>query len=351
MKNYFDTEALQRTLDSWRKVSPCLGCNVTLVDSGGHCWHGASGYRRLDREEALSPLSKCYIYSITKVFTAVRILQLVKQRRITLEESVIRYLPESGLAEDISVRQLLNHTSGIPSYTSLSEYDAAVRANPGLPWTAEETLRRVLQREADFAPGQGWEYSNTNYMLLAQIIEAATGESYAQNITEHILSPLGLAHTRVATAIDQATLTPGYSRLLNADEALEDITTRYHPGWCQTGLLVSTTGDIARLFIALFKENFIGDEWLKEMCDFVSIGRSAGKFYVTPGYGMGLMLDPGWGAGGLFSHGGEGPGYNTWALYIPGHEGRWLVLTIFCNTSMPGQPTYLVKDLLRALAF
>ncbi|MGV8003050.1 serine hydrolase domain-containing protein [Photorhabdus temperata subsp. temperata] len=351
MNDHFDKEALQLTLDSWQKVSPCLGCNVTLIDSCGNRWHGASGYKRLDGDEALAPLSKCYIYSITKVFTAVRILQLVKQGRIALAEGVTRYLPHSGLADDISVRQLLNHTSGIPSYTSLSEYDTAVRENPGQPWTPEETLRRVLQRKADFSPGTGWEYSNTNYMLLAQAIEAVTGEDYVKNITEYILHPLGLADTCVATDIYRAGLTPGYSRLLNDDEALEDITSLYHPGWCQTGLLVSTTDDISRLFIALFKEDFIGADLMKEMCGFVSIGRSAGTFYATPGYGMGLMLDPDWGTAGLFSHGGEGPGYNTWALYIPGNEGQWLILTIFCNTSMPGQPIHLVKDLLRTLAF
>lgn len=349
MKYHFHKKALQHALDRWQKVSPCLGCNVSLMDSQGNYWHGASGYTRLDMDNPLVPLRKCYIYSITKVFTAIRILQLVKQGNIALDEKVTMYLDDLGFSAGITIRQLLNHTSGIPNYTDFSEYDSAVKEQPGQPWKSTETLRRASELDPDFLPGEGWKYSNTGYILLSQLIETITNESYSQNIYEHIIKPLDLHNTRVASDIDKGELTPGYSRKLNNEEILEDITTFYHPGWCQTEVLISTTEDISQLFVALFNGDFIDRALLNEMCEFISIGYSVGTFYPNPGYGLGLMIDPDWGTAGLYGHGGEGPGFNTWVVYIPNINGRWLVITIFCNTSMIGQPVHLVSDLLRAL--
>ncbi|ACS86832.1 serine hydrolase domain-containing protein [Musicola paradisiaca] len=350
MNYHFRKEALQRSLTCWQRVAPCLGCNISVMDSLGNHWHSASGYAQLESDNPLQPLSKCYIYSISKVFTAIRILQLVKQGRMVLDEKVAVYLGDLGLSSDITVRQLLNHTAGVPNYTGFSEYDPAVKERPGQPWGFAETLRRAGEQEADFPPGEGWEYSNTGYMLLARLIEVVTDQSYDHNITQHIIHPLGLQNTRVATDIDRGELIPGYSRKLNHEGILQDITSIYHPGWCHTGVLTSTTEDICQLFIALFNGKLIDAELLDEMCGFVSIGRRAGDFFPNPGYGLGLMIDPDWGTAGLYGHGGEGPGFNTWAVYIPDFNGHWLAITIFCNTSMPGQPVHLVSDLLRTLS-
>ncbi|MBD2784509.1 beta-lactamase family protein [Xenorhabdus sp. DI] len=347
MTSFFSEVALQQALECWQRAAPCLGSNVSVMDAEGNHWHGASGYVRPDANERLQPLRMCYVYSITKVFTAIRILQLVGEGELKLDEKVSVYLGELGLPANITLRQLLNHTSGIPDYTTLAEYDPAVRRHPGQPWTFEETLSLCCGKKADFLPGEGWAYSNTGYMLLARLIEIMTGQSYSQAITEQIIEPLGLHNTRVATDIDKGLLTPGYSRNLNDEERLEDITPIYHPGWCQTGLLISTTEDISRLLITLFNDEFINKLHLNEMCEAVSIKRSAGSFYCSPCYGLGLMIDPDWGNAGLYGHSGEGPGFNTWALYIPDKDGYWRVITVFCNTSMVGQPVHLVKDLLR----
>jgi len=94
----------------------------------------------------------------------------------------------------------------------------------------------------------------------------------------------------------------------------------------------------------------LNPEQLTAMTAPVSTGGGAGWFFQNPSYGLGLMIDPDWGHGGLFGHGGDGPGANTWAMHLPNFHGRKVTLVAFCNTTMGGHPLYLVKDLLRVLA-
>jgi D-alanyl-D-alanine carboxypeptidase len=130
---------------------------------------------------------------------------------------------------------------------------------------------------------------------------------------------------------------------------MENVTSRYHPWWCKTGLIVSTTQETTRFFSALFSGALLERESFLEMQRWVLAGGDAGPFFRKPAYGLGLMIDPDWGYGGLYGHGGGGPGYCSWAMVLPDFDGRTIVLAIFCNTSMGGQPLDLVKDLLYVL--
>ncbi|MDC9622664.1 serine hydrolase [Xenorhabdus sp. XENO-7] len=344
-----NTVALQRALDNWLLFSPCLGVNVTLSDSLGNHWHSASGFEQFENKTEMKALQQCYIYSITKTFTAIRILQLVEQEKLALDSRLTEILGHCGLDPTITIRQLLNHTAGVPNYTEFDGYDAATKASPGTPWSYDYTLALSGEKGMKFSPGEGWDYSNTGYMLLAKVIEVVTGESFQKNINDGIILPLELTKTYVASDIDRGTVIPGFSRWLNHNDVMENITGIYHPHWCKTELMVSTTKEICQVYQALFQGKILSPALLAEMCKPISIGRSAGPFYRKPSYGMGLMIDSEWGHGGLFGHGGEGPGFNTWALYLPEYQERALAICIFCNTSMAGQPIYLVKDLLRVL--
>ena len=341
-------QALQHELDRWQLFAPCLGANVTVVAPRLGTWNAASGYADADTKAPMPAGGLFYIYSITKTFTAIRILQLAEQAALSLDDPITRYFPKLPFPSAVTIRALLNHTGGVPSYTDLPAYLPAVRARPSDPWSYEEVLALTCRGPLDFAPGTDWRYSNTGYMLLLRLIEELTGESFARSIERGVVRPLGLTRTSVAEEVDHGALVPGYCRDLNDAQAMENVIPRYQPGWCKTGLVSSTTEEIARLYRGLFDGQLVSAGSLRAMTSWTRTGDSR-FFFNRPGYGLGLMLDPDWGFGGLYGHGGDGPGYNTWAMHVADFHGESLTLVVFCNTSFGSHPFYLVKDLVRVL--
>jgi D-alanyl-D-alanine carboxypeptidase len=343
------SQALQTQLDRWQLFAPCLGANVTIADSLLGVWDAASGYREPDTKAPMPVGGQFYVYSITKTFTAIRILQLAEGGAVNLDAPISAYLSNLPFPPSVTLRRLLNHTGGVPSYTDLPEYRPANRANPDRPWSDEYVMSLTCTGKLDFEPGAGWHYSNTGYLLLRKLIESVTGQSFAKNTQEHVVKPLGLKATYVAERGDTGALVPGFCRSLNEDERMENVIPRYHPGWCLTGLVVSTTQETAKVYRSLFSGALLRERSLIEMRTCVPTGNDGGAFFKKSAYGLGLMVDPEWGFGGLFGHGGDGPGYNTWAMHLPDFHGRSVTLAVFCNTRLAPHPFYLVKDLLRVL--
>jgi D-alanyl-D-alanine carboxypeptidase len=339
------SRALQDTHDRWQKAAPCLGSNVAIIDARHGRWSGTAGWRTIDDDAPMPIGASFYIYSVTKTFVATRLLQL----GVALDRPISSYLAAPALPDGVTVRRLLNHTAGVPSYTDQPDYAPAVCRSPGEPWSAEEVFRRCCSGSFDFPPGEGWHYSNTGYLLLARLLEAITGTSLAAAIGDGILTPLGLDRTYVATAIDRGTITPGYTRELSADERMIDATPIYHPGWCLTGVMVSTVDQVAHFLDSLMSGQLLPPAAMAAMTEPISVG-GPDFFYRRPSYGLGLMIDPEWGHGGLFGHGGGGPGANAWSMHLPDFHGRRVTLVALCNTTIGGHPFYLAKDLLRVLA-
>ena len=341
---------LQKALDTWQLFAPCLGANVTVDDSLHGSWHGASGFRDVDRTP-MPRHAQSYIYSITKTFTAVRVVQLAERAALSLDDPITKHLPELPFPGGVTIRRLLNHSAGVPSYTELPDYVPATRACPSAPWSYEHVRDLTCTGKLDFEPGGGWRYSNTGYMLLAKLVATVTGKSLGENITSAIVEPLGLASTYVAETVDAGRLVPGYSRSLNDRSAIEDVTRKYHPGWCLTGLIASNTAEIAQFFRGLFSGKLVSCASLGQMKQYVSAGQKgdSASFFRNASYGLGLMIDPDFGHGGFHGHGGDGPGFNAFAMYLPDFHGRSIVLVAFCNTTMGGHPVNLVRDLMRVL--
>ena len=285
-------------------------------------------------------------------------LRLVESGALALDEPIARYLPDTGCATAVTVRRLLNHTSGVPSYTDFPDYATAVSASPGAPWSLDAVLERCRGLPEDFAPGEGWHYSNTGYALLHRLIETVGGRPFAEALREEIAGPFGLGDTFAATRPGGGpggrALTPGYDRAVLGVDAPRDIVALYHPLWCLTGLVASTAADVARFYAALFAGKLLQPSSLAAMRDGVSCGLESAPspeaFFRRPAYGLGLMLDEGWPHGGFHGHGGDGPGFNAFAMHVPRFEGRALTIVVLCNTSMPGHPLRLCRILLDVLS-
>ncbi|MCJ8281339.1 MAG: beta-lactamase family protein, partial [Rivularia sp. ALOHA_DT_140] len=285
---------------------------------------------------------------LTSKFSGAR-CELVENGLLSLEDTVNKWLPKIPFPNSVTLRRLLNHTGGVPDYTSLKEYLPSVRENPSIPWTHNKVAELTCSGKLDFEPGRGFNYSNTGYMLLYKVIEAVTKKSFAAVLQEEIFSVLNLKNTYVAREIDKkGILTPGYCRFLNSEIKMENEIPRYHPDWCATGLIVSNVEDVVKFFDAVFSGKLLNNHSLIEMQTLVDIGVRQ-RWYRKACYGLGIMADPESKYGIKYGHGGDGPGYNTFAMHLPDFCGRKLSLAIFCNTSMMEHPYGMITDLMRTL--
>lgn len=341
---------LQNKLDQSLLFAPCLGINVTLKDEKHGYWTAASGFAEPDTKTPMSVDGQFYIYSITKTFTSVCILQLAQSQKLSLDEPVTNWLPDLPFPPSVTIGRLLNHTSGVPNYASLETYLPAVEESPSVPWSYNKVLELTCQGKLDFEPGSRWKYSNTGYMLLLKVIEAVSKDTFANVLQKNIFNPLGLEKTYVAGEIDPGILVPGFCRDLNSHKLMENVIPKYHPGWCATGVIVSTTSDVVQFYEGIVSDKLISSEQLDEMRQPILTDEPPSAFFRKPCYGLGVMLDPESEYGEKIGHGGGGPGYSTWVMHLTNFQGRKLTMAVFCNTSMGLYPLLsLTNDLLSVL--
>ena len=249
--------------------------------------------------------------SITKVFVATVVLQLVAEEKVQLDEPVSRHLP--GLLPDgdrITVRMLLQHTSGLANYTDLLPTDAAsptVEAYEKARYQHHEARDLVALATAHplrFQPGTKWEYSNTNYLVAGLLIQKITGRPYGEAVQRRIIEPLGLRGTSVPG--DTVALPPphahGYVRI--AGQVVN--VTRLNPSVAgAAGEIVSTTADLDRFLDAVLDGELLPAAQLAEMKRTTA---------VSPQYGLGLMATPTSCGTTAYGHTGGIPGYLSVAL-------------------------------------
>ena len=259
------------------------------------------------------------IASTTKSFVATVVLQLVGEGRLSLNDTVEHWLPGvvSGNGNDgskITIRELLQHTSGIPNYTAdLPELQSVADFQAGryTAWTAPQLVALAMRHAPDFAPGTQWEYSNTNYILAGMIINKVTGHSWQQEVARRIIRPLGLRDT-LAPVHDPYIQGPhlnGYSDF-GGSGPTTDVTDLDPSAADAAGAVISTTADLSRFYSALLGGRLLRPAQLAEMETTV---RAAALDAVWPGvsYGLGLMRIPLTCGGAYYSHAGDLPGYTT----------------------------------------
>ena len=192
---------LQATLDSIHASGRFPGITAGVVLGDGTAFGLASGFADTSLRIRMTPADRLLQGSVGKTYVAAVALQLVHEGKIALDEKVATYLGTepwyARLANgaDVTVRQLMNHTSGIVRYEFKPEFTRDLTANPSKSWQPRELIAYLLDTPAPFAAGQGWEYSDSNYILLGMIIERVTGNSYYSEMQRRLLRPLGLRNT------------------------------------------------------------------------------------------------------------------------------------------------------------
>lgn len=269
------------------------------------------GFADIEWNVPESPKTKFRLGSITKQFTAASVLLLQERGKLNVHDPVKKYMPGAPAAWDkITIFNLLTHTSGIPNFTSFPDY----RSHEPFPQTPEQLVAWFKDKPLDFHPGEGWNYSNSGYVLLGYLIEKISGENYAQFVQENIFKPLGMENSgydsNSAVIKDRAsgyTRGPGVAGFVNAGYI--DMTIPF-----SAGALYSTTGDLLRWEQGLFGGKLLSPASLKEM--------------TTPfknNYAFGLEVRTVNGHK-VIEHNGGIEGFNTSMAYYPEDEVTVIVL-------------------------
>jgi D-alanyl-D-alanine carboxypeptidase len=276
--------------------------------------------------------------SVTKTFVAVVVLQLVGEGRLSLDDTVERWLPgivrgEGYDATAITVRQLLQHTSGIFNYTAvmLGEYTPEMYAADRLRhYDPEELVATGVGEPASFAPGTSWGYSNTNYILAGMIIERVTGRAWPAEVAARITGPLGLRSTFEPGDVAElpAPSARGYDQFAPGGPLI-DVSILNHTWAGAAGSLVTTTSDLVRFWRALLGGRLLRPQELAEMQRTVP---ATPLHVVWPGvrYGLGLMEFPSPCGGSYWAHFGDTLGYST-RLAVSEDADRIVVASLSSN--------------------
>lgn len=284
-------------------------------------WSVASGTRELGTDRPIRPRDRVRVASNTKMFTAAVVLQLVEDGEVDLDASVEEYLP--GLVRGngydatlITVRQLLQHTSG------MADYVADVLADPDAnnhPWRPAELVAIGLSHPPLFTPGAGWAYSNTGYIVLGMVVEAVTGNDLGTEITDRLIRPLGLGGTTYPDAGDKRIRGPhAHGYFAFPGQPVMDITELEPSLPGAAGSLVSTGPDLTRFVRALLSGTVLRPDLLREMRTTVP---ARGYDY---GLGIGEISLP---CGGTaWGHAGNLPGFDTFTAVT--EDGRSVFVVV-----------------------
>jgi len=190
--------ALQARLNALRVQYHVPGVSATIIWPDGRSWTGVNGWADVKRHVPVAPTTAFSIGSVSKTFVAALILQLVDEGRMALDDPVLRWLPTARVPGDATIRELLDHTSGVYDFFSNPAIDAAILADRRRAWTPARALGYV--RSAYCPAGTCWHYSNSNYVLLGQIVQQVTGNPVAAELRRRFLGPLRLVRTFVQGA-------------------------------------------------------------------------------------------------------------------------------------------------------
>ena len=305
---------------------------VVYVRDGASVRAAAAGHADLRRKKLLTPAMSFRVGSITKSFVATVVLQLVGEGKLTLDDTLDHWLP--GVVPDatgVTIRELLNHTSGIPNYTNEVTFDTALVSTPSRVWTPQELVSFVDQRPPLFSPGARWSYSNTNFILLGLIVERITGRPLGAELRDRIFAPLRLVHTSFPTASTSMPAPFAHGYLLPNNglvpvRTYKDVTA-WSPSWAwAAGAVVSTADDLARFYGALLSGDVLKPELLAAMEDTVPVTTDPGG----PGYGLGLMRDE-TACSDTWGHDGAVPGYTS---FVTGRRDGSRIVVVLVNTSV-----------------
>lgn len=321
----FTAQTLQTELEQARAAQDLPGLGMAVAFHDTHTlWSSGTGWADVEAETPWGPTHTSRMGSVTKTFTAAVIHQLIDEGELDLDDDIVDLVgaPWPG----VTLQHLLSMSSGIVSYNYVGEFDTH-RA-----WTPDELVQWAFDQEPElrFVPGERWEYSNTNYVLLGQIIEAVTGHTYADQVQERLLDPLGLDTIWLSGTGE--TLDDEIVRCYGEQgEDTSDVDPSF--GWA-AGSLVGTPADVAKYNDALYFGRVLSEQALDRMV--TPLGLTADD--ESP-YGMGAFSE-GSGDEVTMGHSGGIAGYLTYAYTLQSPPATVVVMSNQLGTDLRDAAAY-----------
>lgn len=353
-------DRVQAKIDDLRGMADFPGVSVGFALADGRSAGVVSGLADVEGKVAFKPSDRLLAGSVGKTFVATVVLQLAEEEKIDLDDLLVNWLGKEPWfdrlpnGKDITLRALLNHTSGLPEYFEANEFVDAMKANLDREWTPAERMAFVLDAKPLFAVGKGWSYADTNYILIGMVAEQAAGKLLFEEVDRRLLKPLKLSGIVPSDHREIARLVTGYADQRNPlgfnGRMLVGTKLVVNPQleWAGGGL-ATTPEDLARWAKVLYEGGtFMKKETLEEMLSGVDAasGRGGGK---KSRYGLGVQIrDSEWGLS--YGHGGWFPGYLTEVVYYPEKK---IAVAVQFNTDAgkslkKGPPAY-AGDIVRAI--
>ena len=331
-------QKLQAVLDEEVNLQKVPGFQAFVRTADGKTWSGTSGTTDLARKTLMQRDNVIRIGSTTKTFTAVLVLKLVEDGRLSLDDPISKWFPNVPQADAITVRQLLNHSSGIPEIIQKGLMKSVI---PSTYWTRDELVGLIAKDDLLFTPGTRFEYSNSNYILLGYIVEDITSKSVLELLHDQILDPLDLKNTYfIPYEPAPARLVTGFDRDLAKIPGMLEIAPD-NTSWATlaftSGAMASTADDLGVFFDNLFAGNLLSPAIMDEMKTFIPASNPG--LDAQTGSGLGLMsfeMD----GQELIGHVGEFMGSTSIAMYAP-DKGYTIVVT--SNLSTPDLAAVLAR--------
>lgn len=313
--------ALQAYLDEWRTSSGLIGAVLGIARPGGMPVLVGSGFSDPATNTPMDPTSPFFVASVTKGFVAAVVVQLAAEQELSLDDPLSRWV-DWPTGDRITIRRLLNHTSGLPSLFNDDERDfwqPILLSNLERVWTPQESLAYIRDRPLLFEPGAGYHYSNANFVLAGLVVEAATGQSLADQIRTRLTEPLGLTDTYLDNGLGPTDPRIGHLFFdLTGTGAFLDVRSFPRTGvvslyWAAGGM-VSTPPDLLTWAGELYgRTRVLPRAWREQVTDLGTLG------YGFATYGLCPCSSPSAGNVEYSGRGHDGyfPGFRTFIGYWP----------------------------------
>lgn len=322
----FDPELaaqLQDSLDRKVQQYELVGASAAVILPNQGAWLGTSGYSVPANSDTIRSDMLFGIGSVTKTFTAAMMLRLADDGVLSLDDSLHQWIPSFAHVDStITIRQLLQHTSGIFNFTDHSDFPQANFADPTRFWSPEDVLTKLLNPPY-FAPGTDWKYSNTNYIIAGMIIRKATGHEISNELHRRFLDPHNLNRTFLGVEDSLRGELVHYWLNPNNDGHSMTRTSIYSLAWT-AGAIFATAEDVAKWAILLYSGEFFSQTYMDEML----------TFHPSSNYGLGTQYLSYLGQR-MWYHTGGIYGFNSVMVYMPDHEASFVVLL---NSGQPAAP-------------
>ena len=332
----FKTKADKILANAYAATGP--GAAVIVTENGKTIYAAGRGLADVERKTPITPATVFRLGSITKQFTAAAILRLAEQGKLSLDDPLSKFLPAfPAPGASATVRQLLNHTSGVMPYTNIPGF--TIEANANKPYTTEQLVAVFKDVPSPSKPGEKWEYNNSGYVLLGAILEKVTGKPWDQAVGDLVTAPLKLATIRTGIGADG---TPGMAIGYTDKDGKVAIAQKIHMSVSHAaGALVGTVGDLADWGNALHNGKVVSPASYTAMSGTTTT--ADGK---TAPYGFGIEIGDVRGRREL-GHSGGIFGFSADSIYLPKEK---IFVAVFANSDSPKADTGTVTRRLAALA-